>query len=235
MNAPIKSRPVFIAALPREIAVLVSQPGWRRHKPQQGIHLYEHVNAVVACAGMGAHRATLAIQAALALGPASEMISIGWAGAANPAITVGEILRPNIVIDAKTGERFFSTDTEHSARGASVLVTVPVPAGTQEKARLSLSYYALAVDMEAAAVARIARARELPFRAIKAISDAADFALPDISRYTRADGHLHEAAFGLHVALHPSLWRAVTTLARGSKLAAARLCAEIASDLAQKT
>ena len=231
----MNSRPVFIAALPREIAALVARPGWRTHKPQQGIHLYEHTSAIVVCAGMGAHRATLAIQAALALGSASELISIGWAGAANPAIGVGEILRPNIVVDARTGERFFSTDTEYSARGASILVTVPTPAGTEEKARLSLSYYALAVDMEAAAVARLARARDLPFRAIKAISDAADFALPDMSPYTRPDGHLREAAFGLHVALHPSLWRPVTTLARGSKLAAARLCAEIASSLEPTT
>ena len=54
-----KPRPVFIAALPREIASLVSRHGWRADPKllSRGIHLFEHEHAIVACAGMGTHRA----------------------------------------------------------------------------------------------------------------------------------------------------------------------------------
>ena len=122
----------------------------------------------------------------MGLGSASELISIGWAGATSPHVRAGDILHIDIVIDAKTGERFFTDKSkalaldeadkayvqqEQPYQPPQILVTVAQPAGAIEKKRLGVSYYALAVDMEAAAVARLARARGLPFSAIKAVSD----------------------------------------------------------------
>jgi adenosylhomocysteine nucleosidase len=221
-------RPIFIAALPREVSRLVH--GWRADDVLQArnIHLYWSDHAVVVCAGMGADRARVAVEAALNLGPTSELISIGFAGSCHPSASVGDILRPTIVIDSKTGERFFSAELDRKlAHKESVdhqiLVTVPTPAGVKEKEYLGISYYAHAVDMEAAAVARIARARDLPFSAIKAISDAHDFELPDLEKFSTPEGQFRETAFGFHLALHPSLWKSVATLAKGSKLAAQNL------------
>jgi adenosylhomocysteine nucleosidase len=221
-------RPIFIAALPREVASLVSHRGWRAHPPLRNIHLFGHEHAIVAYAGMGADRARVAVEAALNLGPASELISVGFAGSCHPAARVGDILYPTIVIDTKTGERFFSAELDRKLAQNEpieheILVTVPAPAGVDEKKYLSLSYYAHSVDMEAAAVARIARARDLPFTAIKAISDAHDFELPGLDGFSTPDGQFREAAFGFHVALHPALWKSVATLAKGSKLAAHNL------------
>jgi adenosylhomocysteine nucleosidase len=226
MTISSKPRPIFIAALQREIASLVQ--GWRGDEelPARHIHLYWNDHAIVACAGMGAHRASLAVEAALKLGPASELISVGWAGACNHRLSVGDVIHPAIVIDAKTGERFFITEPV-STEAPEILVTVANPAGAIEKQRLSISYYASAVDMEAAAVARIARARELPFYAIKAISDGADFELPRMERFSTPNGQFREAAFGLHVAIRPKLWSPVITMAKSSRLAAERLQAEI--------
>lgn len=224
-----KPRPVFIAALPREIAPLVRRYGLRAEPDflARGIHVYGYVNAIFACAGMGAHRASLAVEAALSLCPASQLISVGWAGSCTDGYRAGDVIRANIVVDAKTGERYFTEERGQSKRGQETVVTVAAPASAQEKQRLGLSYYAAAVDMEAATVARIARARELPFYAIKAISDDADFELPDMARFTTPDGQFREAAFGLHVALRPALWKLVLTLAKSSKLAAQHLSTEI--------
>jgi adenosylhomocysteine nucleosidase len=223
-----KPRPVFIAAMHREISMLVK--GWQTDASllKRKIHLYWNDDAVVASAGMGANRARLAVDAALQLGPASELISIGWAGSCHFSSKVGDVLHPTIVVDTKTGERFFSADLDYDvAAGKSVdhqiLVTVPAPANVKEKAYLAMSYYAVAVDMEAAAVARVARAREIPFHAIKAISDAHDFELPDLAAFTTPDGQFREAAFGLHLVTHPSLWKSVRTMAKGSTLAAQHL------------
>jgi adenosylhomocysteine nucleosidase len=219
---------VFIAAIPREIAALVASRGWRADRTRlgRGIHLFEHQDAVVACAGMGAGRVSFAVEAALTLGPVQELISVGWAGACNPKVHVGDVLHPTIVIDARTSERFFLTEPD-SYETPEILVTVPYPASALEKERALITYYASAVDMEAATVARLAHAHGLPFCSIKAISDDADFELPDLGEFTTDGGQIREAAFGFHVALRPRMWGSVLTLAKGSRLAAERLCAEI--------
>jgi len=236
-------RPIFIAALQREISGLVH--GWRADEtlPARHIHLYWNDRAIVACAGMGADRARLAVEAAFNLGPASELISIGYAGGCQPEASAGQVIWPEIVIDAKTGERFFTETWHHVLRDLArtqsrtpqselqapalpeprILVTVPKPADAPEKRRLGDAYHALAVDMEAAAVARIARARELPFLAIKAISDAVDFRLPDLAKFTTPTGQFREAAFALHLIPRPNLWKSVAIQAKTSTLAAKNL------------
>ncbi len=233
MTTQPKARPVYIAALQREIASLVH--GWRADEtlPVRQIHLYWNDHAIVACAGMGADRARLAVQAAMALGPVSELVSVGWAGACIHRLHVGDIVHADIVIDAQTGERFFPFRHRSPTEGLEILVTAAAPAGVAEKERLGVSYYASAVDMEAAAVARLALAHGLPFQAIKAISDDASFEMPDMAGFSTSDGQFREAAFGLYVALRPRLWSPVASMARGSKLAAQRLQSEIKAHIEQ--
>jgi adenosylhomocysteine nucleosidase len=230
MPTPANPRPIVIAALPREVSAIVK--GWRHHSPAPNIHVFEDETAIIAHAGMGADRARLAVEAALGLGPASELISVGFAGSCHPSANVGDILQPTIVIDTKTGERFFTAAPESAE--PKILVTVPIPAGVEQKQYLGESYSAQAVDMEAAALARIARARDLPFTAIKAISDACDFELPDMSRFTTPTGQLRESAFALHLVTHPNLWKSVATLAKGSTLAANHLRQAIEAKIAAK-
>jgi adenosylhomocysteine nucleosidase len=217
-----RPRPIFIAALQREIAAVVD--GWRADEKlaSRHIHLYWNDDAIVACAGMGADRASLAVEAALALGPASELISVGWAGACDHDLKIGDVFRPGIVVDARTGERYFTSESD-TAEESQILITVAKPAGIIEKHRLRVTYSAGAVDMEAAAVARSARARELPFCAIKAISDEADFELPDMQQFSTSSGQFREAAFGFHVAVRPTLWPPVMAMAKSSRLAGQRL------------
>ena len=85
--------------------------------------------------------------------------------------------------------------------------------------------------MEAAAVARIARARNIPFAAIKAISDEFDFELPGLERFSTPTGQFRERAFAAHAALRPWLWLRVAKMARSSSLAARNLCTAIAAEI----
>lgn len=226
----LSTKVAIIAALEREIVSLVADKGWQRSAriTHRGVSVWEGEYAVVAIGGMGAQRASFAVEAALVTGPVSEIISVGWAGACDSGISVGKVLRPSTVVDVRTGERFQCIDGD-----GSVLATVAAFAGLEEKRRLNAAYGATAVEMEAATVARLAEARGLPFRAIKAISDEADFELRGIGQFHTADGQFREAAFGLHVALRPWLWGAVFQMARGSKLAAENLCAELAREIEQ--
>ncbi len=231
MTTATHSRPVYVAALTREIAGLVAERGWRAEPKLLGrkIHLFEHADAVVVCAGMGAARVTMAVEAALGVGPAAALISVGWAGACREGLAVGDVLHPTLVIDTRTGERYEAGGP--SAVEAVSIVTVAAAAGAAEKRRLGASYGCAAVEMEAAHVARLARIHELPFGAIKAISDQVDYEMDGMERFSTPDGQFREAAFGLYVALRPAMWGPVMAMAKGSNLAAGRLQTAIKNDI----
>ena len=215
---------VIIAALPREIAGLVRD--WKNESlPKEKIFLYTRGSAVVACAGMGAQRAVLATRAALKRGPAAQIFSVGWAGALRPGLRAGAMLQPASVIDAATGEKFAC------AQGSGTLVTVAQVADAGQKRALASKYNADCVDMEAAAVARIAAEQGIPFRAIKAVSDALDAELPPLAQFTTADGWFRESAFAAHIAVRPGLWPSVLRMAANSAHASRNLCQELQSRL----
>jgi adenosylhomocysteine nucleosidase len=219
----MKECPAIIAALPREVKHLVH--GWQEHKLPNKTIAYTNDFAVVVCAGMGAIRATLAVQAALAMKPVTALLSAGLAGACDPSLKVGDIIRAGVVVDAQSGERYSNSQFKQ------VLVSTPAIASVKEKQRLYESYWASAVDMEAATVARIAQAHNLYFQAIKTISDDATFELQELARFATPDGQFREAAFAVHFAVRPQLWPKVLHLAGNSSRAIQSLTVELESQL----
>jgi adenosylhomocysteine nucleosidase len=213
----------IIAALPREICDLVR--GWEKRELPGKIFIYTNGFAVAACAGMGAARVSLAVEAALSAKPVTALLSVGLAGACDPALKVGDIVRAGVVVDSRTGEQFADSQFKQ------VLITSPVIASVREKHRLYASYGAAAVDMEAAAVARIARAHSLTFGAIKVISDDATFELEGLSKFATADGQFREAAFAAYAAMRPLLWGKVFQLARNSNRSVKALRGAINTEL----
>jgi len=209
----------LIAALPRELRALVA--GWERHEVARHVWVWTNGDAVAACAGMGASRAEIAVRAAMAAAPVKALLSVGVAGACDPKLAVGDVVRAGVVIDGRSGERF--EDSQYR----QVVVTVDAVAGVGEKQRLFAEYGAAAVDMEAATVARLARELGLEFGAIKAISDEVDFEMETLRRFATADGQFREAAFALHVAVRPWMWGRVMALGRNSSKAVAALTAEM--------
>jgi adenosylhomocysteine nucleosidase len=219
----MKECPAMIAALPREVKHLVR--GWQEHKLPGKVVVYTNEFAVVACAGMGPARAALAVQAAMSIRPVTTLLSVGLAGACDPLLRVGDIVRAGLVVDTQTGERFGNSEFKH------VLVSTRAIASIKEKQRLHASYGASAVDMEAATVARIAQARNLSFQAIKAISDDATFELTDLARFATQAGQFREAAFAAHTAFRPHLWTKLFHLAGNSNRALQSLTSELESQL----
>jgi adenosylhomocysteine nucleosidase len=215
----VTSRVAIIAALPREVAGLVR--GWPEQR-EHGVFVWSSAEAVVVAAGMGEARATLAVGAAVAMGPVAELISVGLAGACDPAIAVGAVMEAAEVIDVCSGEHFAT-----ASQGSGALVTGSAIASVREKARLFEAYGAAAVDMEAATVARLALARGIPFRAIKAISDDYAFELASLGKFETKYGHFDTAGFALHTALRPHTWGQAVRLGRHSKLALDALTARL--------
>lgn len=218
-------RVAIIAALPREIGGLVRGTPSDSELRNQGIHLHRIDGAVIAAAGMGSSRVTLALDAALHTQGIELIVSTGLAGACLSLISAGDVVEATTVVDVRTGERFpcAASSPEH------ILVTTETIAGVREKARLHESYSADLVDMEAATVARLALARGIRFRAIKGISDAHDFEMESMSRYADSRGHFRTGAFALHTALRPQNWGAAMKLGRESNRALTKLWAELRS------
>jgi adenosylhomocysteine nucleosidase len=219
----MKLCPAIIAALPREVSGLVK--GWERRQLAGHVVVYTNGHAVIACAGMGVARAALAVEAAMAAMPVTALISVGLAGACDPKLRVGEIVRAGVAIDGGTGEKFSNSEFKQ------VLVTEDAIANVSEKSRLHTLYGAAAVDMEATAVARLARESGLEFKAIKVISDEADFEVEGLSRFVTADGQFREGAFALYAAMRPALWGKVIALGRNGSKALGALTEALAREL----
>jgi adenosylhomocysteine nucleosidase len=120
------------------------------------------------------------------------------------------------VIDIRTGERFRCD----AGAGELWLATSPRVADTAEKQRLAAAYGASLVDMEAAAIARLAQMRGIPFYCVKGISDGYADKLPDFNRFIAGNGQFMLARFILFVLPRPWHWLALARMGENSRMAA---------------
>jgi adenosylhomocysteine nucleosidase len=213
------SKIAIVAALEREVRPLIKT--WRvNEKGRDGrkFRFFEHEDAVLVCGGIGGAAARRAAEAAIAIYSPAAIYSAGFAGALDPTLKIGDIVQPQRVMNAGDGSSV-TLDT-----GAGILVSFASVASREQKSKLQGAFCALAVDMEAASVARAAQARGVDFAVIKSISDEADFTFPSMERFIDDRGRFLELKFATHIALRPWLWKSVARLARNSSLASQTLC-----------
>jgi adenosylhomocysteine nucleosidase len=211
-------RIAVVAALKREVRPLIA--GWqvvRRSWDGREFEFFESDVAVVVCGGIGPVAARCACEAICASYKPEMVISAGFAGALTTDLKVGDVVIPAKVIDAGDGSSI-GTGT-----GSGGLVSVAEMASAERKRVLGAKYGALAVDMEAAAVAKSAGLRSVRFRAVKAISDVLDFEVPMVEGSVDAQGRFHEGRFLAGIAMRPWVWGRVATLARNSSRASKNL------------
>jgi adenosylhomocysteine nucleosidase len=216
----VMPRLAIVAALEREVRPLVNS--WRvTDKEHDGrrFRFFENGEVVVVCGGIGAAAARRAAEAVIGIFDPKIVCSAGFAGALNPKLRVGDLVRPSSVINAGDGSR---TVIEG---GEGVLVSFGSVASRGEKSKLRQSFEADTVDMEAAAVARAAEARGKQFTAVKAVSDEIDFEFSAMERFVDADGQFSQGGFAWYAAIRPWLWPRVMRLAWNSSRASRALCA----------
>jgi adenosylhomocysteine nucleosidase len=210
------TRVAIIAAFPGELKPLVR--GWP-HSTRDGIHFWARRSPeeewTVACAGAGQEAATRAFAAIEEGGPIDLVFSIGWAGALRADLSPGSAHNVAGVIDVRTGERFHCD----AHAGELWLVTSPKVADATEKRRLASTYSAALVDMEAAAIARLAHMRGLPFYCIKGVSDALNAKLPDFNRFITPNGQFQTGKLALYALLRPWYWPPLIRMGENSRKA----------------
>ncbi|MGB7136622.1 MAG: phosphorylase [Acidobacteriaceae bacterium] len=218
----------IVAAFPGELKPLVQN--WRRHDHTFRGHIGS-IQVAAACSGMGAAAVARAVEHVLAPGGVDTLVSVGWAGSLSCGLRPPEAVQVREVIDDATGERF-PTASEEGQRLGQVLVTLDHVAGQEEKRTLAEKYQATLVDMEAAAVARIARDRGLAFLCFKAVTDGPNDKLPDFNRFIGEQGQVHVPSLARWAALRPAHWGPLRRLGKNSRLAAQELANFLSRSLA---
>ena len=210
------TRVAIVAAFPAELKPLVY--GWP-HSTRNAIDFWalrnEEEEWIAACAGAGQDAATRAFAAIEDGGPIDLIYSVGWAGALTDMCSPGQAYNAAGVIDARTGERF-NCD---AGAGPHWLITNPKVADAAEKRRLASAYHAGLVDMEAAAIARLAAQRQIPFYCIKGVSDGLADHLPDFNAFISPSGRFQLARFVLFAILRPWYWPALVRMSENSRKA----------------
>ena len=214
------TRTAIVAAFPGELKPLVH--GWP-HSARNGVDFWAQRDAedewIAACAGAGQGAATRAFAGIEDGGPIDLVFSIGWAGALRGGLMPGTAHNVAGVIDIQTGERF-NCDAE---AGEVWLVTSDRVCNEEEKRRLASTYRAGLVDMEAAAIARLAAMREIPFYCIKGVSDGLSAKLPDFNRFLSPGGKLELGRLVLFSILRPWHWPALLAMGENSRKASQRI------------
>jgi adenosylhomocysteine nucleosidase len=209
------TRTAIIAAMPGELKPLVR--AWP-HSTRDGTRFWaqrtEEDEWIAACAGAGQSAATRAFAPLRQADP-----SISSSPSAGPAR-----FAPKLSLERPITSPESSTFAPASA---SVAMLAPAISGSPpappwplaEKCRLASAYNASLVDMEAAAVARLAAMRSIPFYAIKGVSDALTDRLPDFNRFLAPDGQFELATFTLFAILRPWYWPSLVRMGENSKRA----------------
>lgn len=226
------SRTAIIAAMPGELKPLVR--GWS-HTYASGVDLWrwsyrnqfnEPSEWIATCAGAGVDAAARAFAAAEAGVPIDCVISIGWVGALSDDFLPGKAYWVAGAIDMRTGERLAAEEPSNLW-----VVTSPRVADAAEKQRLADAYGAALVDMEAAAVARLAAMRGIPFLCLKGVSDGFRERLPDLNRFLSPQGRFRLAHFVLFALFRPWCWPALLRMGENSTKAAQAIRASLLANL----
>jgi nucleoside phosphorylase len=220
---PTTAKQAIVAAMTREVAPLIKH--WRsvrREFENRSFEFFEKDDRVLVCDGIGPEAARRAAVAVIALYRPQQITSAGFAGALDSSLHVGDLLCPEIVINASDGSRI------QTVKGQGVLVSFASVAGAEQKSALARAFQAQAVDMEAAAVGAAAAAGGVAFDAVKSISDELGFQMPLMDRYVDAAGQFQTTKFALATAVRPWLWNHLRLLARNSSIASRSLCEHFA-------
>ncbi|HEY2002861.1 MAG TPA: hypothetical protein VGG80_11095 [Acidobacteriaceae bacterium] len=207
----------IIAALSGELKPLVSD--WSPQPDGAFLTQRGDVALIAVAKGIGIVRAEQAVSIAETYGSLNALVSIGWAGGASCGVQPGMAYEVGEVIDPASGERYATSAGPSPIK----LVTLDHVAGREEKRKVAESYGASLVDMEAVAVARLARARGLPFYCWKAVTDIATEDLPDFNYFLDQEKQLRTRQVATYALTHPRYVAPLLRMGRNSKSGAEAL------------
>ncbi len=197
----------ILVALPEELRTLTNA------KLKSGECINVAHNTLVILSGAGSAHASMATQKLIKKG-AEQLISWGCAGALAPFLKAGDLLIPKSILtqDATQlatqqswSKQIISTlESAIQCYDGSLFANDSVITLAEDKMHLYQTSKALAVDMESAALARVAQQAKVPFVVIRSIVDPADLDLPNAISHAMSDnGIVSIPKLVFYLCLHP--------------------------------
>jgi adenosylhomocysteine nucleosidase len=207
---------------------------------------FKNKDALLVKTGMGKERAENATKFILEGYPVTAIISLGFAGGLAPELKIGDVvvcstllgssglgqeeqmLEPfapdaNLLALASQGPG----DRSISFRLGSGVTVLQLESSTQKLHGLGETFHADIVDMESYWIARIASDRQVPFIAIRSISDTSQHSVQPFDRILTVDGEVLWKKAVLCFLLHPQYLMNTFALFRNTRLAKRNLAAFI--------
>ena len=222
-------RYAVVAPMPSELAPLVrvlhltAGADRRVHRGRVG-----SAEVVAIRSGIGLDRAAESTRRLIEEVAPDHVLVVGIAGGIGPS-RVGGLIRPEVVQDRAAGESFTSSPLSDAAgmiSSSDDFVVSPAVVSSL------IAAGALAVDMETAAVARVCRERDLPWSAVRVVSDLVTDH-PDDAVLALADpeGRPDPRAALRFIVGNPRRVPQLVRLARDARRAANAAAAEVARQL----
>ncbi|MEI8354714.1 MAG: phosphorylase [Deltaproteobacteria bacterium] len=239
----------LIAAMPEEISPLLKLVGAYNRSAVAGFNLYRFSLCGKSCllmeAGIGLERAGRAAEALIASARPDCMISFGFGGAVRPGMAVGDLAVARssrlyqgdnyeggetilLKVSANIMRRVEAISVKQgcAARQGDFLTTAEILSKRELVKNLLPDLVSPVLDMETWAVARTAHREDIPFLAIRAISDASDEELGfSISEFTDSKMNIRIPKILRTIALKPHIIPQLIRLARNSRIAGRNLAA----------
>lgn len=217
-----------LAAMPRELRPLARSLSLRRttvggRLAWDGTWKARRVVAVVV--GVGPRAAAGSTARVLDEVDVERVLVIGVAGACSPALAVGDVVSPAVVLDAASGAHYSPTGATGGSRTATLVTVQRLGAVVPE--------IATAVDMETAAIAAACAARGVPWDVHRAISDLPGGVPSWVGSLLREeDGRADLPAVARVLARQPARAAELVRLARDTSKAVAAVTALALDDIA---
>lgn len=181
---------VVFAAMQRELRPLARILGLRP-VALCGLPAWQRERLVAVALGVGPARAHAGATGVLAELNVSRVLVTGVAGAVDAALEVGDLVRPESVVDVRTGRVLVPSDGGAGVVRSGLLATIDqIWTGAEPPGATGplLPPGTTAVDMESAAVAALAEDMALQWDVVRAISDVAGTLTPELTTLLRPDG-----------------------------------------------
>lgn len=193
----------------------------------QGLLLHDIRIATVE-SGTGAAHATRATQALIDGHKPKWVVSIGFSGALQPHLKVGDLVIADSIVDANGKGIKLDTRMKSSPKDGLYVgkfINLPQVVRTvAEKKALGEQTEGLAVDQESLAIGRVCAERQIRFMSVRVISDTMEKDLPpEALAVFGKSGFLRAGVMLNALWRRPSSWSELWNLREQSTLAAARL------------
>jgi len=230
----------IVIALASEADALFGRGAWQQGKARR-VRIQRSGSGpplMVTCAGVGLENAQIAADRLVSEG-VSALASIGLAGGLSPELKAGHIVVASDVLIIEGDESRWSWKAEKAVaelanavlrsdgidfRNGTILTTQQAILTRDHKASLFKQTRALAVDMESAAVARVADRADIPFFGMRAVCDPASVSVPgELFNCLDQNGNIRISGVLRVLARRPTLLGDILRLGRTFSIARAKL------------